>query len=117
MWISAVRVVVVIVRLDDPEPFDSEAGENEHSAAAGRPVQENVTWPLNPLMGATVMVAVPELPAMTVNEVGELVTEKPAPVPVTVSVTGTLAVNEVEVPVTTIAKDPVGVELVVAIVS
>jgi hypothetical protein len=46
-------------------------GLNAAVTPAGRPDAENVTLPLNPLRGATVIVLVPVLPSTTVTAFGE----------------------------------------------
>jgi hypothetical protein len=109
--------VVVKERVEVPEALERLSGVNVQFASVGNDVHEKATALSKPLMGVTVTVAVPVLPAVMVSVVGEVVMENPALVPVTVRVTGTLAVRVLDVPVTTTANDPEGVVLSVEMVS
>jgi len=51
-------------------------GEKLHDAPEGNPEQANETDELNPESDVTETIVVPLLPAVTVNEEGEVVTEK-----------------------------------------
>ncbi len=75
-------------------------GVSVHVRPAGETVEVSVTVPVNPLIGATVIVEVPVAPARTVTLVGDAVTEKSC-VPPTVTVTVTVWEREPLVPVTT----------------
>jgi hypothetical protein len=53
-------------------------GDRVQVSPAGDTAEVSATVPVNPLIGATVMVEVPAAPARTVTVVGEAVTEKSA---------------------------------------
>jgi hypothetical protein len=59
---AAVATVTVAV----PEPFGNDEGTKLQVAPLGNPVQDSATPPLNPLAGATVTVALAELPGAMV---------------------------------------------------
>jgi len=58
-----VAAVVVMVRAD--VPVGSEAGLKAQAAPAGKPLQVRSTEPVNPLVGDTVIVDVPDCPGPT----------------------------------------------------
>ena len=62
-----------MVRVDVPEAFDTKAGLKVQVTPVGRPLpQKSATAPLNPKMVTTLMLEVPELPAITVaGEIAE----------------------------------------------
>lgn len=60
-----VRVVVVIVAVEVPEPFGNDEGAKLQLTPPGNPVQESATLPLNALTEVTVMVDVAEPPEAT----------------------------------------------------
>ncbi len=60
----------LMVTVDDPEPPDMAEVLNELVGPVGDDVADRMTVPENPLRGATVTVAVAELPAWIESEVG-----------------------------------------------
>jgi hypothetical protein len=57
-------------------PRTTLVGDRVHVNPAGETADVRVTVPVNPLIGATVMVEGPATPARTVTVVGDAVTEK-----------------------------------------
>ena len=54
----------------------SVSGENEHVLPAGNPVQESLTVPLNPYVGAILRIAVADKPALVDNMVEDALNPK-----------------------------------------
>jgi len=91
------------------------AGLNEAVTPLGNPVAVKVTLPVNPPVSVTVIVSVPLLPCLTLRDVGEEESVKPAVIlALIVSAMVVVAVVFPEVPVTvTVAAPVVAVELAV----
>jgi hypothetical protein len=98
---AAVAVVVEMFSVHVPEPV-MELGLHPAVIPAGTPLSTNVTAPLNPLDAATVRVKLVLLPAATVCELGDAVSEKSGGrlLAVTVTLTATLCVSDPLVPMT-----------------
>lgn len=87
MWVVE-PTVMVIAELPDPGA-GIVAGLNVTVVPAGMPEAERLMELLKPPLIPVVIVEVPRIPCITLREVGEAETEKPAE-PVTVNVTVTL---------------------------
>ena len=72
-----VPAVVVIVRVDVAEGFGvTEVGCTVQVAPDGQPLTVRVMVPVNPFSAVAVMVECPELPRVTVSDLGLRVSEK-----------------------------------------
>ena len=101
-------MLVHIVSVEEPEPV-TVAGLKLAVAPAGSPLVLNDTVPLKLLIGVTVMVSLPQLPAVTVSEEDDSESEKS----VTIKVIVAECVRLPLVPVMVRVKLPVGVVLLV----
>jgi hypothetical protein len=111
-----VPAVVVTFRVE-LAPAAIEVGVKEAVAPAGRPlVTLKLTAPLKPLCAPTLTVYVAVPPGFTENELGEAESVKSED-PMTFSVTVAVCVSEPLVPVIVSVGFPIGVLLVVVIVS
>ena len=90
--------MMVIAELPDPGA-EIVVGLNVTVVPAGMPEAEKLMELLKPPLMAVVMVEVPRIPCITLREVGEAETEKPAE-PATVNLTVTLCCTPPPFPVT-----------------
>jgi len=100
--VAAVALAVKVSVLDDADAV----GLKLAVTPLGRPDAENVTFPVNPLIGATVIVLEPLLPCTTVSEVGFEDNEKFFADGDTVKLTVIVRVKVPEVPVTLTSTVP-----------
>jgi hypothetical protein len=106
-----------MVSIDEPEPPLMAAGLKTPEAPDGGPVTFRATFPLNPLMGLTLIAYVVLFPAETDWDPGEAERVKSAGAVVTTKVTVTECVRLPLVPVIVIVEFPAGVELPVLTVN
>ena len=95
----------------------TELGLNDDDVRDGKPVTENVTVPVKPLILPTVTVKLVEERRRTVCELGVTLNEKSAAAVVTTSVTVVVCVIVPSEPVTVSVYDPAGVVVAVFTVS
>jgi len=114
---AGVLVLVVTDIVDDPEPV-TDIGLKLALAPDGNPLALQLTTPVNPPDAVAVAVYDVPLPAVTVCEAGDAVTEKsPTTGAVTTRFTEAVCVVVPLVPVMVNGKLPVGVVLLVVTVS
>lgn len=100
VWVPVeARLFTVTFIVEVPLPV-TELGLKLTVTRLGTPEADSETAPLNPFVPVTVIVDEPELPRAMVSDVGDALSENPACVPVTVSVTVVVSSVLPEVPVT-----------------
>jgi hypothetical protein len=82
MLLAVVLTESMVVGAEEPVT-DTDEDENVQAAPAGRPPQLTLTVPVNPFTGVTVIVELPDPPAVTVRLAGFAATVKSLTVSVT----------------------------------